>query len=179
MTVFISGGAKNGKSTYAQRIAKKLAGNGSLYYVATMIPHDEEDNARIRRHLQEREGWGFRTLERGTDILGCLTETGGKGSYLLDSVTALLANEMFRQDGSFDGQSPERVERELVRFAEQAESAVFVSDFIYADAGHYDAYTDAYRKGLAQVDRALAECCDCVLEICSGQVITHKGGNPL
>lgn len=176
MTVFISGGAKNGKSTYAQRIAKKLAGDGSLYYVATMIPHDDEDNARIRRHLQERDGWGFDTLERGTDILGCLETTGGKGSYLLDSVTALLANEMFRQDGSFDETAAERVKRELTEFAKRAESVTFVSDFIYADAEPYDSYTEAYRQGLAQIDRALAACCDCVLEICSGQVISHKGG---
>ena len=51
MTIFLSGGCKNGKSTLAQHAAKKLAGDGPLYYIATMIPHDEEDRARIRRHL--------------------------------------------------------------------------------------------------------------------------------
>ena len=54
MSVFISGGCKNGKSFYAQRIAK--AGGAPLYYIATMIPHDEEDLARIRRHRDERAG---------------------------------------------------------------------------------------------------------------------------
>ena len=72
MNVLISGGAKNGKSYYAQRIAQQMAEdscaqateNGGrkmaadrgelrrpLYYIATMIPHDEEDHARIRRHI--------------------------------------------------------------------------------------------------------------------------------
>ena len=41
MKIFISGGCKNGKSSFAQDIAKKLAGNSKLYYVATMIPRDD------------------------------------------------------------------------------------------------------------------------------------------
>ena len=47
MNVFISGGCKNGKSYYAQRDAKRQAGAAGrpLYYIATMIPHDEEDHA--------------------------------------------------------------------------------------------------------------------------------------
>ena len=43
MTIFLSGGAKNGKSTLAQELAVKLSGAGKRYYVATMIPTDEED----------------------------------------------------------------------------------------------------------------------------------------
>lgn len=62
MNIFISGGCKNGKSYYAQRRAKDMAENAGvpLYYIATMIPHDEEDRIRIRRHLSERDGWGSR-----------------------------------------------------------------------------------------------------------------------
>ena len=40
MTVFVSGGAKNGKSSFAQNLAVKLAKDGRHYYVATMIPSD-------------------------------------------------------------------------------------------------------------------------------------------
>lgn len=46
--------------------------NLPLYYLATMIPHDEEDEARIRRHLSEREGWGFDTIEQGEHICEAL-----------------------------------------------------------------------------------------------------------
>ena len=58
MSTYISGGCKNGKSFYAQRVAQ--AGGAPLYYVATMIPHDDEDRARIVRHRQARAGWGLR-----------------------------------------------------------------------------------------------------------------------
>ena len=54
MIAFVSGGAKNGKSGFAQDLAVKLAGGGKRYYVATMIPVDEEDRARIRRHVADR-----------------------------------------------------------------------------------------------------------------------------
>ena len=98
MNVFISGGCKNGKSMYAQSIAKEMAEQEGrpLYYLATMIPVDDEDDARIRKHLDERDGWGFETLEQGRNICGALTpEVDSKGAFLLDSVTALLSNVLF------------------------------------------------------------------------------------
>ena len=66
MNYFLSGGAKNGKSSLAQDIV--CAQPGPHYYLATMIPHDDEDLLRIRRHLDNRAGMGFETVECGTDI---------------------------------------------------------------------------------------------------------------
>ena len=172
MSTFISGGCKNGKSLYAQRIAK--AGGAPLYYVATMIPRDGEDEARVRRHRSERTGWGFVTLEAGRDILRCLDHADARGSFLVDSVTALLANEMFAGDG-FDPTAPGRVADDLERFVRRAPNTVLVSDFIYADAALYDPWTEAYRAGLARIDRRLARVCDNVLEVCAGQIVVQKG----
>ena len=42
MTYFISGGAKNGKSTLAQDLTVALANGGKHYYVATMISSGSE-----------------------------------------------------------------------------------------------------------------------------------------
>ena len=96
MNYFLSGGAKNGKSSLAQQIV--CAQGGPHYYLATMIPHDDEDRLRIRRHLENRAGLGFQTVECGTDILASLSQMDPDGAVLLDSVTALLSNEMFRAD---------------------------------------------------------------------------------
>ena len=102
MTVFLSGGCKNGKSTLAEQIAVHLSRPEHLYYLATMIPHDEEDRLRIARHVQSRAGLGFQTVECGLGLEKALEKADPAGSYLLDSVTALLSNEMFRPDGSVD-----------------------------------------------------------------------------
>lgn len=172
MNVFISGGCKNGKSYYAQCLARRQAeeAGAPLYYIATMIPHDEEDHARIRRHLAERDGWGFTTLECGRNLLSLLQnpQVDPAGVFLLDSVTALLSNEMFDNEGHYDPDAAKRVRDQLLTFAAKTGSTVFVSDYIYSDACDYDTTVEAYRRGLAASDRALASACDRVIEISGG-----------
>ena len=72
MTYFISGGAKCGKSTLAQNLTVALADGGKHYYVATMISSGKEDDDRIRRHIADRDGMGFETVECFKNILDCL-----------------------------------------------------------------------------------------------------------
>lgn len=172
MSAFICGGSTSGKSMFAQKLAR--AYGGPLYYVATMIPHDGEDAARIRHHRDARAGWGFVTIERGRDILGALDGVDPAGAFLVDSVTALLANEMFAPSGICEG-APQKVADELCAFARRAPKAVFVSDDIFCDAARYDAWTEAFRAGLGMIHRASAACCDVVLEVASGRIVVHKG----
>ena len=176
MIAFITGGAKNGKSSYAQRLAVELAKGGPHYYIATMIPVDEEDRERIRRHIADRDGLGFETVECGRDILSCLPKVDKKGSFLLDSVTALLMNELFvPPDYHLNPSAGEKCARELVQFAQSVGNIVLVSDYIYSDANRYDAVTETYRQALAGIDRQLAAISDVVLELAGGNVIVHKG----
>ena len=185
MNVLISGGCKNGKSLYAQKRARDMAIalDRPLYYIATMIPRDEEDRARIRRHLAERDGWGFETLEQPMDLTAILDDPAvdKQGVFLLDSVTAIMENEMFRRveaEGSLKGSShieivydegaKDRVKADMTAFAKATGNTVFVSDGIYGDMGEYSQSTEDYRQALASVDRALAEVCDNVVEIIYG-----------
>ncbi len=183
MNIFISGGCKNGKSYHAQELARGMAQDMGLplYYLATMIPRDDEDLARIERHLAEREGWGFETIEQGLHICEALssqTATGRpvdpRGVFLLDSVTALLSNEMFRGDGSVDLGAPDRLAGELVRFAHATGNSIFVSDYIYSDSSSFDDFTEPYRRGLALIDRSLARACDSVIEVAYGFRYRYK-----
>ena len=178
MRIFFSGGCKNGKSTLAERSIKTLAGDGPLYYIATMIPHDEEDRERIRRHVASRAGMGFITLEQGRDILRCLDRADPEGAFLLDSVTALLSNEMFLPDGSMDREAGKQLAGELSELACRVKNIVFVSDFIYSDSGLYDMYTEDYRAALATCDRALSRVCDTVVEVFSTNPVLYKGALP-
>ncbi len=178
MKILISGGCKNGKSNFAQTAAVKLAGSGNLYYVATMIPSDEEDRQRIARHVENRRGMGFQTLECGRNLPTVVTDEVDKnGVFLVDSITALLMNEMYPAENNWelDKSALEKVKADLLAFSAKVENAVFVSDYLYSDAARYDEYTEAYRRGLASLDRALAEVCDVVLELCAGNVISYKG----
>ena len=174
MTVFISGGAKCGKSSFAQDLSVALAGNGKRYYVATMIPTGEEDFNRIRRHISDRDGMGFETVECFKDIMDVANP---HGTFLVDSVTSLVQNSLFPVEKNYemDLNGVNRCADALIQFAHTVRHAVFVSDYIYSDAERYTESTEAYRKCLADIDRRLAAVCDTVVEVSAGQLIIHKG----
>jgi len=174
MTVFISGGAKCGKSSFAQDLSVALAGNGKRYYVATMIPTGEEDFNRIRRHISDRDGMGFETVECFKDIMDVANP---HGTFLVDSVTSLVQNSLFPVDKNYemDLNGANRCADALIQFAHTVRHAVFVSDYIYSDAEAFSESTEMYRKCLADIDRRLAAVCDTVVEVSAGQLIIHKG----
>ena len=178
MTVFITGGCKNGKSTFALRQALRLAGEGKRCYVATMLPCDAHEWECVRRHRAAREGMGFETVERGRDLAAILADTDPDATYLIDSVTALLSNEMFPADGGADEGAAARVEADLARILGAVRHCVVVSDYIYSDGGAYSALSEQFRRGLARLDCFLAARCDCVVEICGGIPTVHKGTLP-
>lgn len=175
-TIYLTGGAKNGKSSLGQELACILSRRDglSLYYVATMIPHDDEDLSRIARHREDRAGLGFTTLEQGRD-LAPLAERSG--FYMVDSVTALLANMMFSPQG-FDAEAPEKAAADLLAFLDHAGGAVLISDYIGGDGCDYDDWSRQYMAGLAYLDRTLAARCDVVAELCAGIPMVYKGKLP-
>jgi adenosylcobinamide kinase/adenosylcobinamide-phosphate guanylyltransferase len=185
MKIFISGGCKNGKSNYAQylAVAQKTANKRKktpLYYIATMKPVDSEDDERILRHRREREGCGFTTIEQPSDIEMILDNCDHNGSFLLDSLTALLANEMFPPgsgpNSDVNENAAQKISGTLLRITNKLKNIVIISDYIYSDAFLYDALTEKYRKSLAEIDRAAAANCDVVLEAAYTNMIVHKGG---
>ncbi|MFC2661952.1 MAG: bifunctional adenosylcobinamide kinase/adenosylcobinamide-phosphate guanylyltransferase [Eubacterium sp.] len=175
MHYFISGGAKSGKSMRAQEIAQKTAEKKHvpLYYLAVMDPQDEEDLERIRGHRKAREGWGFQTLEEPYDVLRALENADARGVFLLDSVTALLANVMFR-GGRIDRRAGNNVIQQLLEFADRTENTIFVSDNVFSDAQLYDPLTEDYRRALGKIGIALAERCGAVEEVSAGIVKVWK-----
>ena len=186
MKIFISGGCKSGKSFYAQNYAKRLAmaqkiadNRNRLYYIATMKPVDAEDDERILRHKREREGWDFTTIEQPFNIERILDRCDHNGSFLLDSLTALLANEMFPRNDTpgsrINGHAADKITTALLQITNNIRDIVFISDYIYSDALLYDSVTEKYRKSLAEIDRAAAANCDIVLEVAFTNVIVHKG----
>ena len=177
MTYFISGGAKCGKSSLAQDLSVALSKGGKHYYVATLIPSGREDDDRIKKHLADREGMGFETVECFRNIMDCLKIADKNGVFLVDSVTSLIQNSLFPVEKNYemDLDGVNRCADELVAFAHTVRHAVFVSDYIYSDAEVFSESTEQYRKCLADIDRRLAKACDTVIEVSAGQLMIHKG----
>ena len=68
MRILLLGGSKSGKSMMGQHMARRLSAGAPMYYWATLEPRDGEDRAIVRRHLAERDGWGFKTIEQGRQL---------------------------------------------------------------------------------------------------------------
>jgi len=90
--IFLLGGARSGKSHYAEQWAR-TAGRQVLF-VATAQAFDEEMHDRIQRHQAERPA-GWQTLEAPQQVAAALQPQLASASYdtvLLDCVTLLAAN---------------------------------------------------------------------------------------
>ena len=84
---YVFGGARSGKSRYAESLAK-----GQKFYVATAEALDDEMVQRIEAHRQRR-GQGWETFEVPLDLVGALQTLDGKGRFILvDCLTIWLSN---------------------------------------------------------------------------------------
>lgn len=90
--VLVLGGARSGKSSFAQGLA--AASGRRVCFLATADPGDEEMEKRIRRHREERP-MGWVTLELADGVH--LPELPGEGDLvLMDCFTVYLSNLMAR-----------------------------------------------------------------------------------
>jgi histidinol-phosphate aminotransferase len=108
----VIGGTRSGKSAHAERLALDVAGAaGPVTYVATADGGDPSMADRIRAHEQRRpEGW--RTVEAGDGLAGCLP---ADGVSLIDGLGMWLAGILHRGGGS------ENVTEEVDRLIAAAE----------------------------------------------------------
>jgi adenosylcobinamide kinase/adenosylcobinamide-phosphate guanylyltransferase len=117
--VVVLGGARSGKSAFAQSLTAQLAGERPVIYLATAQGHDDEMRARIAGHRAERPAHWL-TLEEPLDpgaALAALGETGGAGAVVLDCVTLLVSN-LLLQDTSLDAPGSQDADRAEARVGE-------------------------------------------------------------
>ena len=99
-SLLVLGGARSGKSAYAQNLAE--ACGLERLYLATAAAGDEEMTARIARHRADR-GSGWTTLEEPLEIAAALLTHAKSGRVtLVDCLTLWLSNLMLagRDPGS-------------------------------------------------------------------------------
>ena len=100
--IFISGGVRSGKSSFAEKLATEAAKetNGQLHYIAAGQSTDPEMAERIARHQRDRETsrLTWKTWEQPVELGNIADLFIKKDIVLLDCLTTLLNNEFFQQD---------------------------------------------------------------------------------
>ncbi|MCC2975902.1 bifunctional adenosylcobinamide kinase/adenosylcobinamide-phosphate guanylyltransferase [Sphingomonas sp. PL-96] len=90
-TMLVLGGARSGKSRYAQAVAE--AAGGRLVFVATAQAFDDEMTDRIRRHQADRDT-RWTTVEAPLDVAGAIAAADGEEAVLLVDCLTLWASNL-------------------------------------------------------------------------------------
>ena len=88
---FVSGGARSGKSRFAERLARETG--RPLVYLVTMIASDEELVARIAAHRRDRPA-DASTIEAPRDPVSALATVDGASCVLLDCLSLWVSNRL-------------------------------------------------------------------------------------
>ena len=88
--ILITGGARAGKSTFAERLASELAGD-DVCYVATAEALDDDMADRIAAHRANRPG-GWLTVEAPSRVADALAGQEARKVMLIDCLTMLVSN---------------------------------------------------------------------------------------
>lgn len=103
--IFVTGGARSGKSAWAEHLAAERG--APVVYLATAEAHDEEMAARIARHRRQRPG-GWTTVEAPRELAAALEPHLPHGAVVLLDCLTLLASNIVTADPPPDEAEAER-----------------------------------------------------------------------
>ena len=180
----VLGGARSGKSTYAEALAGQLGER--VLYVATAEPLDGEMQARVVAH-QARRPQAWTTLEAPLDAAAALrgtSESAGVEVVLLDCLTLLVSNILLAAAASEDLPEPDatevrsRVEAEidalLAAYRELGMHLVIVSNEVGLGLVPPYPLGRTYRDCLGWANQALAQAADRVILMVAGLPLDLK-----
>lgn len=167
MIYLITGGSGSGKSEYAENLVMRIPCS-RRYYLATMAVYGKEGRAKVKRHHMLRRGKGFLTLECERDVARAFTVPEPDSAVLLECVSNLAANEMFRPDREKPLIVPElagKITGDIKDLSSFVGHLVIVTNEVASDGGIYDEETMAYIRLMGLLGRNLADLADQVAEV--------------
>ena len=182
--IFISGGARSGKSRFAEILAGKWEAEVScqLHYVAAGQPSDLEMKERILRHKQDREysGLNWRTWEIPRNLSPLSQVLSKSDIVLLDCLTTLLNNELFHdgnrwKDSDYRKMIFFKILEEIKQVAKQSRAFIVVSNEVLWEPMAEQELVFAYSKVLGQLHQALVKECDHAYLVEAGVPMLMKG----
>jgi adenosylcobinamide kinase / adenosylcobinamide-phosphate guanylyltransferase len=121
--ILVTGGARSGKSRYAEQRAAELGSR--LLYVATAEAKDEEMAQRIAAH-QQRRGDAWTTTEVPVELADALrAQRGRTDCALVDCLTLWLSNLLIQGDGIY---VEKKVEEMLITLPQLDFHVLFVTN---------------------------------------------------
>lgn len=166
-SLLVLGGARSGKSAYAQSLAETY-GRERLY-LATAEAGDDEMAARIARHRADR-GQGWTTLEEPLEVASALAAEARPGRVVVvDCLTLWLSNLMLA------GREPGAAIAGLGAAIDAlAGPAILVSNEVGMGIVPEHRLSREFRDWQGRANREIAQACDAAVFIAAGLPVRLK-----
>jgi adenosylcobinamide kinase / adenosylcobinamide-phosphate guanylyltransferase len=180
--IFISGGVRSGKSSFAEKMALELVevSGGQLNYLATGVPSDQEMMERIEKHQLDREAGNFqwRTFEQSQNIREIAHFFNDEDIILLDCVTTLLNNELFfanqKWDESFIANVMETITTGIIEIRDRSKVLIVVSNEVFHESMAENDLVFSYGRILGKLHQQLVKTADQAFLVEAGIAINMK-----
>ena len=160
LTILVTGGARSGKSSFAEKRTKQLG--SSLMYIATSEIIDSEMEKRVAEH-QARRGSEWQTLHAPLKLAEALSETDGKGPCLVDCLTIWLNNLIFHNEDTIVAT------KELIKVLEQrSDPVVLVTNEVGSGIVPENALARRFRDEAGRMNQIISQVADEVYLSVSG-----------
>lgn len=177
MISIVTGGARSGKSEFAESLIK-----GDAIYIATAENFDDEMDLRIKKHVKRREesSINWRTVE-------CLKKfdglSGDEKYVLFDSLGVFISNIMFSKTA--DDLSDESIEETILEVRKELEylldwarkndkELVIVTDEVGMSIIPESKVARVYRDLIGTINKEVAAKCDRAYLVCMGIEVKLK-----
>jgi adenosylcobinamide kinase / adenosylcobinamide-phosphate guanylyltransferase len=167
MIELVLGGARSGKSRYAEQQA--IDSGLDVVYVATAEAGDGEMQARIAHH-QQRRPQQWRTVEEPIDLSAVIREHSGQNCCLLiDCLTLWLCNALFDKQGNPQTERFHQQRAALIdTLADCRHRVIMVSNEVGLGVVAADAMTRRFVDEAGFLHQTLAQICDRVVLVTAG-----------
>ena len=168
MNTLVLGGARSGKSAFAEQLARDAA--PERVYLATATAGDDEMRERIAHHQARRSGW--RTVEEPLDLVAALAREARPGrAVLVDCLTLWLSNLMHAE------RDVEAETRALVACLRAADGIVLVSNEVGLGLVPETPLGRRFRDAQGRLNQAIAAVVDDVVFIAAGLPLWLKSSS--
>ena len=170
--IFILGGARSGKSAYAQARAKEES--KEVTYIATAEIGDAEMRKRIAKHISSRpKHW--KTIEEPLNLIGAIERCKGKTKVILiDCLTLYLSNMMLKGMKAF---SIQKTIKDLARYmAGLAHTVFLISNEVGLGIVPENKMAREFRDIAGLANQIMAKSADEVIFMQAGIPLTLKKG---
>jgi adenosylcobinamide kinase / adenosylcobinamide-phosphate guanylyltransferase len=183
--LLILGGARSGKSTFAEKLA--LQSGQSVALIATATAEDEEMHARIVRHQAARPS-SWQTIEEPLDLSGAVRRASELANVmLLDCLTLWTSNWLLRQtagldadmvasDQLFGAEALQEIEKllETLRTLPASKTLLAISNEVGLGIVPAYALGRVYRDTLGYINQRLASAAERVYLLVAGIAVDVK-----